>query len=155
MARKKNKPVEEIAPEDESQDVPDHEDGANVEQEGETAAPMKKAEAARLALDAGMETYKDAAEFALKKLRIELKPGDFAQVKNRARKQAGEKTAKPAKRGRPAAAPAAPRATPTPRAADPAPQNGNADILEGLQTLKGLISHFGADQVRKMMDVLE
>lgn len=137
------KPVE---PEEESQEVEEQEEATA---EPEPAPTMSKAAAAKAALEAGIDSPKDAVEFALKKFGVEIKGADFSAVKSRYKTKDAPTTGK---RGRPASTTSK---APAPAKAVAAPQNGSADILEGLQTLKNLISQHGVDQVRKMVDVLE
>ncbi len=134
------KPIET---EEESQEVEEQEEAVP-----EPEPTMSKAAAAKAALEAGIDSPKDAVEFALKKFGVEIKGADFSAVKSRYKSKDALSTGK---RGSPATAP---KATATPKVA-PNPQNASGDILEGLQTLKSLIGQYGVDQVRKMVDVLE
>lgn len=133
MARARQQKPVEVEAEDISQEI---EEETAIEPE---PATMSKAAAAKAALEAGIDSPKDAVEFALKKFGVEIKGADFSAVKSRLKGSAD-----PAKRGRPSGV-ATRSSTPT---------VASSDLLVGLQALKPLIAQFGADQLKQMIDVL-
>jgi hypothetical protein len=159
VGRPKKSVAKHIEPEYESQDVPDEEPASVIETEPVAAQPtMSKADACRAALAAGIETTEEAMEFTLKKFGVEIKATDFTLYKSKAKAAAAAPKSAPAKRGRkPKAAETVARkplvegyvAPPEkPKAA------GELDVLLALEGVKELVGQFGADQVKRMVDLI-
>jgi hypothetical protein len=145
----------ELEPEEEFQDIPDEEPASVIEHEPVAAQPtMSKADACRAALAAGIEKAEEAMEFTLNKFGVEIKATDFTLYKSKAK---GAAAAAPAKRGRkPKAVEAAREVSQSPAVPKAfTPANGRADLLDALTAMKPLIAQYGADQVKKMVDLLD
>ena len=156
MGRPKKSLPAHVEPEDESQETPDEEPARTLEPQPVAAqSSMSKADACRAALAAGIETTEEAMEFTLKKFGVEIKATDFTLYKSKAKQAAASA---PAKRGR------KPR-TATPVSTKPlvegyvAPPDkpkaaGESDILLALEGIKELVGQFGADRVKRMVDLI-
>jgi hypothetical protein len=147
MGRPKKSIPAHVEPEDASQEIPDEEPASVIEK-----TTMTKAEACRAALAAGIEDAEKAQAFTLSKFGVEIKATDFALYKSKA-KQAGASAAPKGKPGRKpkAAAPVVEGylAPPVkPKAA------GEPDILLALEGIKDLVSQYGADRVKRMVDII-
>ena len=153
----KHPKLAEIAAEEESQEIPDEEPAVEIEPEPVAAQPsMSKADACRAALAAGIETAEKAMEFARTKFGVEIKATDFTLYKSKQKQAAGSA---PAKRGRKpkavepvarkplvegyVAPPEKPRST-----------NGEPDVLLALEGIKELVGRFGAERLKRMVDLL-
>jgi hypothetical protein len=154
---KKSAPVH-VEPEFESQDIPDEEPAAIIEPEESEGDGPNKSEAARQAIKAGYDKPATALPWIKKTFGIEMGAQHFSAIKSQyLKKQAAEAPkAEPAKRGPKPKAAASP--APTPSQAAPAPRaasNGSqADLMTALEGVKELVGQFGADQVKRMVDLL-
>ena len=141
---KKSAPVH-VEPEDDSQDIPDEEPASVIEPIG----TMSKADACRAALAAGIEDAEKAQAFTRSKFGVEIKATDFALYKSK-QKKAGGTTPK----GKPGRKPKTPLvegyvAPPVkPKTA------GEPDVLLALEGIKELMATYGADKVRRIVDLL-
>jgi hypothetical protein len=147
MARKTTKAVKQAEPEHVSQEVPEAPSRPSAEP-GKTV--ISKAEAAMAAIAEGVESPTEAAEFIKKTFGIELSPQHFSSIKFQIKKRGGQLPN--GKRGRrPMATPSVEGyLAPPPKPAAP----GGGDLLDSLEALKPLIAEFGADRVKRMVDLL-
>jgi hypothetical protein len=151
-SRPKKSAPKHFEPEDVSQDVPD-EEPAPVD---EATPAISKAEAVRAAISAGRESPGDIHDFILTKFGHDI-PNQMvssykAQEKARqAKKEAAAPKAEPAKRG------------PKPKAAavegylaplEKPKATGEPDVLLALEGIKELVSQFGADKLKRMVDLM-
>jgi hypothetical protein len=146
MARKAAKP-QHVEPEDESQETPK----AGFETHGRTAngKPMTKADACRAALAEGIETTEEAVSFARSRFGIDIKPTDFTLYKSKAKKQDGGKAK--AKPGRKPKAAVEGYLAPAPKQIEP---TGEGDLIDVLEKMKPLIAQYGAEKVKRLVDLL-
>jgi hypothetical protein len=119
-----------------------------------TGKTMNKSEAARAALDAGYEKPAEAVAFIKNTFGIDMDAQYFSAIKTRTNgKGEASKKAEPAKRGRKPKAPAAlvngyvappekPRSTSEP------------DLLLALEGVKELVGQFGAEKLKRIVDLL-
>ena len=162
MGRPKKSAPKHVEPEDESQDLPEEEPEIEEEEADESepvaAQPsMSKADACRAALAAGIETTEEAMEFTRSKFGVEIKPTDFTLYKSKAKgAAASSRKAEPAKRGRKPKAAASPEPAPSQAApvARAASNGSQPDLMTALEGVKELVGQFGADQVKRMVDLL-
>jgi hypothetical protein len=147
MGRPKKSVPAHIEPEDASQEIPDEEPASFIEK-----TTMSKADACRAALAAGIEDAEKAQAFTLSKFGVEIKATDFALYKSKAKQ--GAATAAP--KGKPGR---------KPKAAAPLVENyvappvkpkaaGEPDVLLALESVKELLATYGADKVRRIVDLL-
>jgi hypothetical protein len=115
-----------------------------------TGKTMNKSEAARAAIDAGYDKPGPAVEYIKEQFGVEIGAQHFSAIKSTYLKKQGD--AKP--KGKPGRKPRVdapvaerPLATPTKKVAE-------GDLLDALTAMKPLIAQFGADRVRKMIDLL-
>jgi hypothetical protein len=147
MARKATKAEKHVDPEDESQEVPEAQPLPSAEP-GKTA--VAKADAARAALAEGIESPTEAAEFIKKTFGIEVSPQHFSTIKFQLKKRGGQ--APSGKRGRKPKSAQPVEGYLAPPRKPPAPSGG--DLLDSLESLKPLIAEYGADGVKRMVDLL-
>jgi hypothetical protein len=145
MGRPKKSVPAHVEPEDASQEIPDEEPARVIEK-----TAMTKAEACRAALAAGIEDADKAQAFTLSKFGVEIKATDFALYKSKSKKGAPPAATK----GKPGRKPKAAVvegyvAPPTkPKSA------GEPDVLLALETVKELVGQFGADKLKRMVDLM-
>jgi hypothetical protein len=147
----------EIEPEDVSQEEPDEETEGGG-QEGHGFAPSdgdgpSKSEAARQAIKAGYDKPATALPWIKKTFGIEMGGQHFSAIKSQyLKKQAAEPTkAEPAKRGPKPKAPLV-EGYVAPPEKPKAP--GEPDVLLALETVKELVGQFGADKLKRMVDLM-
>jgi hypothetical protein len=148
MGRPKKSAPKHVESEDASQEVPDEEPARVLEPA--PVATMSKADACRAALAAGIEDAEKAQEFTRSKFGVEIKATDFALYKSKAKQAAPATKAKPGRKPKAAAPllegyvapPEKPKAV------------GEPDVLLALEGVKELVSQFGADKVKRMVDLL-
>jgi hypothetical protein len=150
---KKSVPVH-IEPEDESQEAPEEEPVKALESLPKDA--VSQSNAARAALDAGYEKPAEAVKYIKDTFGIEMNPQYFSAIKTRTKGAPAAKKAAPAKpesakRGPKAKAPlvegyVAPPEKPK-AAAEP-------DVLLALEGVKELVDTYGADKIRRIVDLL-
>ena len=129
MARKKKVGQEDVARE--------------LVEQGEPQKAVSKANAARAALAEGIEAPQKAVAFIKKRFGIEMNPQHFSAFKSQVRKKEA------------ASKPAAERADSSPASPTPKPSaGGEADLLAALETMKPLIAQYGADKVKRIVDLL-
>jgi hypothetical protein len=149
VGRPKKSVPAHVEHEDEVQESPEEEPARILE--SASAATMSKADACRAALAAGIEDAEKAQEFTRSKFGVEIKATDFSLYKSKQKK-----VATPAPKAKPGRKPKA--ATPLvegyvapavkPKAA------GEPDVLLALEGVKELVSQFGPERVKKMVDLL-
>jgi hypothetical protein len=157
VGRPKKSTPAHVEPEFESQEIPA--EGPEVEEEeaGEPAPAagkaISKAAAVRDALAQGEDSPEGGIAFIKKVHGIDMTRQMFSSYK-------AQQKARDAKQ-----AAASPKAKPgrKPKVASPAPAqppvalrsaNGQADLLDALTAMKPLIAQYGAEQVKKMVDLL-
>ena len=118
-------------------------EGAEIEEDD---ASISKSAAARAALDAGIESPEKAVEFIRSQFGIEMSRQHFSTVKSQTKKKQGYTKSK---RGR------------KPKAANyvegylaPPPSGRRDNLIESLETLKPLVAQFGAEKVKRLVDLL-
>ena len=140
---------EAIEPEDESQEAPEEEAAVVIEPEP-PAATMSKADACRALLAEGITDNEDAIAAARSQFGIEIKATDYSLYKSKAKAAKATAKPEPAKRGRKpkvvvegyVAPPEKPKAA------------GEPDLLLALEGIKELVVQFGADRVKRMVDII-
>jgi hypothetical protein len=110
---------------------------AGLGNEGPPGA-ISKSEAVRRALADGVDQPADGVAYILSQFGIEMGPQHFSAVKSAHLKKQGIPTVNT-------------RFQPK---AEPTTSNGEADLLESLETLKPLIAQYGADKVKRLVDLL-
>ena len=147
---KKSAPVY-VEPEDESQLV---EEEPEAEVEGDEPGPpprgIKKVDAVRNALAAGKDSPDEGTAYIRQHYGIDMANTQFSTVKSQLKKKES---------GQPALKAAAPRkrkpvvegyVAPPPKARS----EGEPDVLLALESVKELVETYGADQVRRIVDLL-
>jgi hypothetical protein len=152
MGRPKKSVPAHVEPEDEVQESPEEEPARVLESAPIPKGAVSQSDAARAALDAGYEKPAQAVEYIKTKFGIDMNPQYFSAIKTRTKSAPVAAKAEPAKRGRKprevAPLAAQPVAAPKPVA------NGQTDLLDALTAMKPLIAQYGAEQVKKMVDLL-
>lgn len=161
MARKASAP-KHVEPEEESQDVPEEPDASEIEREPASGSTITQTEAIRRALGAGHEGPTEGTAYIRDEFGIEVSKGNFSATKSRL-KSLGDGTSEPKRRGRKPGTATVKRG-PKPKAAGqadegylappPAPKAADGDVLETLESLKPLIAQYGADRLKRMVDLL-
>jgi hypothetical protein len=109
-------------------------------QEQPQAPKTSKTDAVRVALAEGFDTPQAGVPFIRDRYGIDLNPQHFSAIKSQLKKRDGRPKGK---RGRkPRAALAAPAA------------NGSVDLLGTLEAIKHLVEEHGADNVKRMVDLV-
>jgi hypothetical protein len=156
MARKAAKAREErVEPEDESQEAPEpaaQETGAQASDKA-----VSKADAARAALAQGIESPEDAVAFIKKRYGIELGRQHFSSIKSQLKKKeregGGKADGRTGRRGRPKGSTVQPAGGYLAPPAKP-PADGGADLIDTLEALKPLVAQYGAEKVKRIVDLL-
>ena len=147
MARKSTKAQpQHVEPEDESQEPP--------EPKAATRKVASKAEAVRQALSAGFEGPQEGTAYIRQEFGIEMAPQHFSAVKSQLKKKLDSGTPAVRKgRGRPKGSKS--QAVQGYLAPPPKPPaDGGADLIDTLEALKPLIAQYGADKVKRIVDLL-
>jgi hypothetical protein len=115
--------------------------------------PISKSEAARQALSAGLEGPEEATDFIRREFGIEMSRPHFSAVKSQLKKKEGT-SATPGKPGRKKRLipPAVETYQVPPRTRAASAQA--PDLIESLETLKPLIAQYGAEKVKRLVDLL-
>jgi hypothetical protein len=106
---------------------------------------ISKSEAVRRALADGMGQPADGVAYIQSQFGIEMGPQHFSAVKSAHLKKQGIATVNTRFQM---------RAAPEQAANSSAPSNGERDLIESLETLKPLIAQYGADKVKRLVDLL-
>ena len=158
MGRPKKSAPAPVEPEEESQEMPDEEPAAVIETEAAEDAEgdgPSKSEAARQAIKAGYEKPGPAVAWIKETFGIDMNPQHFSSIKsNYLKKQGGAAPApEPAKPGRkPKTEAPAIEGYVAPPEKPKAP--GEPDVLLALESVKDLVSQFGAEKLKRMVDLL-
>jgi hypothetical protein len=160
MGRPKKSIPQHVEPDFERQEVPDEELARTLEPDPLPKGAVSQSDAARAALDAGHEKPAEAVRYIKDTFGIDMNPQYFSAIKTRTKAPQVNETLKKA-------APATPKAKPgrKPKAVAPiiegyvAPPEkpksaGEPDVLLALEGVKELVSQFGADKVKRMVDLL-
>jgi hypothetical protein len=107
---------------------------------------ISKSDAARAAIDQGIENPTKASEFVLKRYGIEMTPQHFSTVKSQYKKATENG---PAPKGKPGRKPKAAGMVTN------AIANGGGDMLDDLTAVKHLVKRLGVEQVRKIVGLFE
>jgi len=158
MARARTSRRPNAAPSDiEAEDVPQHgpgpdADGSNPEGSAEPwgGRSMSKSAAARAAMAAGIESPQEASQFIRARYGIEMSPQHFSAVKSQMRKKDGDASRARATRRR-VSAQVEGYLAPPPRSAASV---GDQDVLIALEAIKPLVEQYGADRVKRMVELL-
>jgi hypothetical protein len=147
------KPVE---PEDEVQESPEEEPVAIIEL---TTPTVSKAEAVRIALSEGLESPGDIHDFIKARFGHDIPNQTISSYKAQEKARQAKKAeavapvAEPAKRGRKPKA-----ATPLVEGYVAPPEKpkaaGEPDVLLALESVKELVNTYGADRVRRIVELL-
>jgi hypothetical protein len=154
MGRPKKTVPAPIEPKDISQDVPDEEPAKALETLSRGA--VSQSDAARAALNAGYDKPAEAVVYIKDKFGIDMDPQYFSAVKSRVKNKeetprnaaAPATKAKPGRKPGPAAIEGYVSPPEKPKTA------GEPDVLLALEGVKKLVNQFGADKVRRMVDLL-
>jgi hypothetical protein len=106
-------------------------------------ATITKAAAARAAIDAGHDNPQQAIAYIKKTFGLDMGAQHFSAVKSQLKKKGG--ATKGVRARRPLDGYLAPPKIEA---------TGEGDLLDALAAMKPLIAHFGADKVKKMVDLL-
>jgi hypothetical protein len=151
--RKNSKSIA-IEPEDISQDIEDRESLEATDPDEVGADMPNKTQAARAAIDEGYEKPSEAVAWIRSTYGMDLGAQHFSAIKSQLKKkdEKGSKRHAAPKPGRGSKAVAAGPAV-SPSSSEPEPAGGD-DLLEALGAIKPLIAQFGAEKVKKMVDLL-
>ena len=153
MARKATKTsAGQVEPEDESQEVPDPKAAPKAAPAREVAS---KTDAVRQALAAGFDGPQEGTAYIRQEFGIEIAPSHFSAVNSQLKKKAGTDAAdgRKGKRGRPKGSTS--KAVEGYLAPPPRPAaSGGSDLLDAMEAMKPLIAQYGADQVKRIVDLL-
>jgi hypothetical protein len=155
MARARTaRQAQPVEPEDESQEQPEEEAPERNEPKAAAKAEIvSKADATRAALKEGIEGPQEAVAFIRKRFGIEMAPQHFSAVKSQIKKREGSGAPK----GKPGRKPksAAKQAAESYLAPPPKQRSsGEADLIESLEPLKPLITQYGPDKIKRLVDLL-
>jgi hypothetical protein len=152
MGRPKKSVPKHVEPEHEVQESPEE---PEVVIETTLTSIISKAEAVRAALSAGKESPGDIQEFVLTKFGHDIPKQMIssykAQEKAKQEKKAAAPKAEPAKRGPKPKAPLVEGYVAPPEKPKVA---GEPDVLLALEGVKELVNQFGADKVKRMVDLI-
>jgi hypothetical protein len=153
MGRPKKSVAAVVEAEDEVQESPDEEPDQVLEPEPLPKGAVSQSDAARAALDAGYEKPAEAVSYIKETFGIDMNPQYFSAIKTRTKTSPAATKAAPAKRGRKpkVSAPLVDGYVAPPEKPKAA---GEPDILLALEGVKGLVNQFGAERVKKMVDLL-
>jgi hypothetical protein len=153
MARKATRtPAAQVEPEDESQEVPEPKAAPKGAPAREAAS---KTDAIRQALGAGFDGPQEGTAYIRQEFGIEIAPSHFSAVKSQLKKKAstGVADGRKGKRGRPKGSTS--QAVEGYLAPPPSPAaSGGSDLLDAMEAMKPLIAQYGADQVKRIVDLL-
>jgi hypothetical protein len=152
MARTKKSAAKHVEPEDESQESPEEEPVAMMEPTPEPT--ISKAEAVRVAISAGKESPGDIHDFVLTKFGHDIPNQMVSSYKAQEKaRQAKKEAAKPtsAKRGPKPKSPLVDGYVASPEKPKAA---GEPDVLLALESVKELVGQFGAEKLKRMVDLM-
>jgi hypothetical protein len=110
--------------------------------------PLTKADAARAALSAGLESPLQAVAYIKDRFGIDMDPQHFSAVKSTLKKKEGRPPGKPGRKPKSAGVEgylAPPRRQ---------PPVGGGDLIDSLEALKPLIAQYGSAKVKRLVDLL-
>lgn len=150
MARKHTKTTQ-ADPEAETEVTEDATETEPATDNPEPAAGGRKSkvEAVRIALRQGYDTPEAGLDFIRRRFDIEMTPQHFSSTKSQLRKKARES-------GSEEVAPARGRRKPLIEGyvAPPPKPPGEPDVLLALESVKGLVEQYGADKIKRIVDLL-
>ena len=148
MARKPSK-SKSVEPEEEVLAMIVEED---LTEESGSGKAMSKAEAARQAIASGYAGPQEGSAYIKQAFGMDVSPQHFSAIKSNMKKSSGTKTAPKsqpsAKRGRPVGSGLAHHPT-------PAKSTDSFDVLLTLEALKPLLAEHGAENLKRMVDLLK
>ena len=156
MGRPKKSAPKHVEPEDESQEAPEEEPAVVLESSGS----VNQAELVRKAVAAGHEKPATGVPYIKTQFGADIDPKYYSVAKSQLKKREAKSpaTPEPAKRGpKPkAAALAAPKPLVEGYVSPPEKPKaaGEPDVLLALETVKDLVGQFGADKLKRMVDLL-
>jgi hypothetical protein len=156
MGRPKKSVPAHIEPEDESQEAPEEEPARTLESSGS----VNQAELVRKAVAAGHEKPATGVPYIKAHFGVDIDPKYYSVAKSQLKKREAKSSvaSEPAKRGRKpkAAEPVARKPLAEDYVAPPEKPKaaGDPDILLALEGVKELVSQYGPDRVKKMVDLL-
>jgi hypothetical protein len=158
MGRPKKPAPRYVEPDDISQEEPGEETEGGG-QEGHGFAPsdgetISKSAAARAAIDAGYDKPATAVGYIKNMFGVEIGGQHFSAIKSQYLKAqaAGKAKGKPGRKPREAAPLVEGYVAPPTPAKKPA--QGDGDLMLALEGVKELVGQFGAERVKKMVDLL-
>ena len=154
MGRPKKSIPAHIEPEDESQESPEEEPARMLESSGS----VNQAELVRKAVAAGHEKPATGVPYIKTQFGVDIDPKYYSVAKSQLKKREAKASiaAEPAKRGpKPkAAAPRKPLVDGYVAPPEKPKSAGELDVLLALEGVKELVNQFGADRVKRMVDLL-
>jgi hypothetical protein len=155
-ARTRKSAPKHVEPEDISQESPEEEPAAIIESSGS----VNQAELVRKAVAAGHEKPSTGVPYIKTHFGADIDPKYYSVAKSQLKKREAKESfsPEPAKRGRKpkAAAPAASKPLVEGYVAPPEKPKaaGEPDVLLALEGVKELVQQFGADKVKRMVDLI-
>ena len=130
----------------------------DVEDESQTGEKgMNKSQAARAAIDAGYSKPGEAVDYIKSEFGVDINRQHFSAIKSNYLKAQDEAKSTAAK-GKPGRKPKSASSRSVEGYLAPSPKHrnadGKADLIESLEVLKPLIAHYGADQLKRLVDLL-
>ena len=154
VARTRKSAHAHVEPEDASQEIPEEEPEAE-EEEAETDSPgsINQADLVRKAVAAGHEKPKTGVPYIKQHFGADIDPKYYSVAKSQLKKREAKAsfTPEPAKRGPKPKAPAIENYVAPPEKPKAA---GEPDVLLALEGVKELVQQFGADRVKRMVDII-
>ena len=152
---KKSAPVY-VKPEDESQLVEEEEEPETEEEAEEPATAqngksLNKSQAVRAAVDAGHDSPEDGTAYVRQHYGLDIEKQHFSSIKSQYLKKQREGEAKPAKK---VAALRKRKPLVEGYVAPPPKPEGEPDVLLALEAIKPLIAEYGADKVKRLVELL-
>jgi hypothetical protein len=158
MGRPKKTAPKHVEPEDESQEAPEEEPEVEEDEPEASGKAISKAAAVRDALEQGEDSPEDGVTFIKKVHGIEMTRQTFSSYKAQEKARQAKKGVSKGKPGRkPKAVAPVPKAPLVEGFVAPPEKPkavGEPDVLLALEGVKELVSQFGADRVKKMVDLL-
>jgi hypothetical protein len=152
MGRAKKSAPKHVEPEDESQEAPEEEPAVVLE--SAFTPTISKAEAVRVALAEGLESPGDIHDFIKAKFGHEIPNQMVSSYKSQQKARDAKKQAEVTPQAKPGRKPKAPLVEGYVAPPEKPRSAGEPDVLLALEGVKELVDRFGADRVRRMVDLL-
>lgn len=137
-----------------SQDAEPANEGMEAEEQEDGGRGITKSAAARAAIAAGKAKPGEALPYMRERFGIEMSPQHFSAIKSNMKKKERE-AEPPARARRSPRAEATSQSTANPGARASATGKGEGDVMTALESIKDLVGQYGADKVKRMVDLLE